>query len=149
MELDRGTTNGRPFVAVTAFEPASYMDVSFTVVKTQSLRILAADPVSEPGDAIAVTGKVVDADAERNAIALDPVIVRHKDRLSPAVGKELLCEVDAGATFYSYTGGKRIVSLTYRDRDLLRFKDKILRERGKQGWADFLEQELAKRRKAR
>jgi len=134
-------------VDITAFEPASYMDVRFTVNKPVSLKTLKADPASKIGDAIAVTGVVRGIDT--NTIVLNPVIVRHKDRLSPKRGKEMMYEVDPSATFYSYTGGKRPVSLTYKDRDLLQFKDEIMAKGGKNGWAEFLEQELAKREKER
>lgn len=149
MDLEEGKTNGYPFVRIRAFEPASYMDVEFTVTKRVSLDLLAAEPKSVVGDAIAVTGRFVGVDWKRNTICLDPVIVRHKDRLSPKMGKELLCEVDPGATFYSYTGGKKEVNLTYKDRDLLRFESSIIRKSGKQGWTEFLEKELALREKAR
>lgn len=148
MNMREGLTNGCPYVEITAFEPASYMDVEFTVTKRVSLDILSEKPKSKLGDAIAVTGCVREADPERNVISLHPVIVRHKDRLSSKIGKELLCEVDPGATFYSYTGGKRPVSLTYKDRDLLKHENRILKQ-GQQAWADFLEQELARRERAR
>jgi hypothetical protein len=123
------------------------MDVRFVVTKRNSLKELRMDPETKVGDAIAVTGLV--QGIEKNTILLHPVIVRHKDRLSPKRGKELLCEVDPSATFYSYTGGKRPVSLTYKDRDLLQYRDRVLAEHGKQGWTEFLERELAKREKAR
>src|SRR5947209_3367468 len=44
---------------ITAFEPASYLDVKFTVTLPQSVALLRADPVSKVGDAIAVTGRFV------------------------------------------------------------------------------------------
>lgn len=141
--------NGRVAVEIVAFEPASLMDVRFTVRKRNSLRILRSEPESTPGEAIAVTGKIVSIDLKKNSIQLDPVIVRHKDRLSPAIGKELLCEVSPTATFYSFTGGDREVNLTYKDRDLLQHKEKILAQGGKQAWCDFLVRELAKREKLR
>jgi hypothetical protein len=65
------------------------------------------------------------------------------------MGKELLGEVDPDAVFYSFTRGRRPVNMGYRDRDLLRHRDRILEERGEQGWAEFLEHELAERRRAR
>lgn len=145
MEMER-SSNGTA-VAITAFEPSSLMDVKFVVVKTESLNKLQEDPETKVGDAVAITGIV--RSAATNSIILGPVIVRHKDRLSPKRGKELLCEVDPSATFYSYTGGKRAVSLTYKDRDLLQYKDQIIAQSGKNGWAEFLEQELAKRAKER
>ncbi len=147
VEMAEKHKDGRPYVAIVAFEPASCMDVRFFVTKRVSLTKLLEEPTSKPGDAIAVTGVVVGADS--SAITLNPVIVRHKDRLHPKRGKELLCEVDPSATFYSYTGGKTPVSLTYKDRDLIKHKDRVIGEGGNQAWTDFLTRELAKRNKAR
>jgi len=148
MEMEDFSSTGGG-IAITAFEPASYMDVTFVVTKRVSLGKLREDPVSKLGDAIAVTGVVKSIDTEKNAIVLSPVIVRHKDRLSPKRGKEMLYEVDPSATFYSYTGGKRPVSLTYKDRDLLRHKSRILAAGGKVAWGEFLEKELARRENER
>ena len=147
MEIEKGEKDGRPFIAILAFEPASFMDVKFFVSKPVSLRKLSEAPVSTIGDAIAVTGVI--RSVARNTITLSPVVVRHKDRLHPKRGKEMLFEVDPGATFYSYTGGKKAVSLTYKDRDLLQYRDGVLAKGGKQAWADFLADELAKRQKVR
>lgn len=147
MELEQGEKDGRPFITIRAFEPASFMDVKFHISKRISLQKLAEEPVSTIGDAIAVTGVIEGIGT--NTIALNPVIVRYKDRLSPKRGKELLYEVDPSGTFYSYTGGKKAVSLTYKDRDLLQYRDQVLAEKGKQGWTDFLTLELEKRNKAR
>lgn len=147
LEMEEIIKDGNYAVKITCFEPASYMDVKFTVTKRESLKLLRSDPESVPGKALAVTGKVTDI--ESNSILLYPVIVRHKDRLSPAIGKELLCEVSPTATFYSFTGGNQEVNVTYKDRDLLQHKDKVLAQGGKQGWTDFLVKELAKRKKAR
>ena len=147
MELEKGEKDGRPFIAIVAFEPASYMDVKFFVSKRVSLSKLSEAPVSTIGDAIAVTGVI--KSVAKNTITLSPMVVRHKDRLSPKRGKEMLYEVDPGATFYSYTGGKKAVSLTYKDRDLLQHRDQVLAKGGKQGWADFLAGELAKREAVR
>ena len=149
MEMDVTRENGIDGIRITAFEPASYLDVCFTVTKPVSLCILKEAPATKLGSAIAVTGKVVSADKDSNTIHLRSVIVRHKDRLSPALGKELMCEVDPRSTFYSYTGGNKEVNLTYKDRDLLKHKDKILAQRGKQGWTDFLSAEVAKRNATR
>ena len=85
----------------------------------------------------------------KNAIQLNEPIVRHKDRLSPKIGKELLSEVDPGATFYSYTEGPRPVNLEARDRDLLQHRDRILGAAGPKGWTEFLEAEIAKRKQQR
>ena len=145
MEMETVHKEGRKGIRIVAFEPASYLDVHFTVTKSASLHILKEDPVSKIGDAIAVTGIVKGASKDANTILLESTIVRHKDRLSPKRGKELLCEVDPRATFYSYTGGNHVINLTYTDRDLLKHKDRILAQRGKQGWTDFLAAEVAKR----
>jgi len=147
LEMEEIIKDGNFSVKIIAFEPASLMDVCFTVTKRESLKLLRAEPESVPGKALAVTGKVTEIDS--NCIYLYPVIVRHKDRLSPAIGKELLCEVSATATFYSYTGGDREVNVTYKDRDLLQYKDKVMKQGGNQGWTDFLVKELAKRNAAR
>lgn len=146
MEINPVEENGLSGMRIIAFEPASWMDVAFTVVKPVSLSILNDDPVSKIGDAIAVTGKVTDVSHEQNVILLEGTIVRHKDRLSPKIGKELLCEVVPGAVFYNYTAGSRPVTLTYQDRDLLKHKDKIIAESGPEGWVEFLEREVAKRK---
>jgi hypothetical protein len=149
IEMRTTSENGRESLMITAFEPSSYMDVVFAVSMPVSLSILKADPVSKVGDAIAVTGKVVGVDAGKNAIQLNEPIVRHKDRLSPKIGKELLSEVDPGATFYSYTEGPRPVNLEARDRDLLQHRDRILGAAGPKGWTEFLEAEIAKRKQQR
>ena len=94
-------------------------------------------------------GRLVGLEPETNAILLDEPIVRHKDRLSPAIGQELLCDVDPGATFYSYTEGPRPVLLEARDRDLLVNRDRVLAESGPKGWMEFLEKEIAKRKAQR
>jgi len=146
MEMEDKTAT-REGVEIIAFEPSSFLDVKFVVKKRVSLRKLQEEPVTKVGDALAITG--VMKDANTSFITLGPVVVRHKDRLTPKRGKEMLYEVDPSATFYSYTGGKRPVSLTYKDRDLLKYKHSILSSQGKQGWTEFLEQELAKREKAR
>jgi hypothetical protein len=149
MEMRATSENGRESLLITAFEPSSYMDVVFAVSMPVSLSILKADPVSKIGDAIAVTGKVTGVDSSKNAIQLAEPIVRHKDRLSPKIGKELLSEVDPGATFYSYTEGPRPVNLEARDRDLLQHRDRILGTAGPKGWVEFLEAEIAKRKQQR
>ena len=146
MEMEDLSAKGETGVRIVAFEPASYMDVKFTVTKDVSLFVLRRDPVSKKGDALAVTGRLVDASAKENAIHLETVIVKYKDRLSPAKGKELLSEVDPGAVFYSYTEGPRPVNLTAEHRDLLQYKKKILAEKGPKGWVEFLEREVARRK---
>jgi len=149
IEMQQSADGGRAGYKISAFEPSSYMDVVFTVTMPVSLALLKADPASKVGDAIAVTGKVLGIDAEKNAILLDEPIVRHKDRLSPKVGVELLSEVNPGATFYSYTEGPRPVKLEARDRDLLQHRDRVLAAGGPKGWTEFLEAEIAKRKQQR
>lgn len=136
-------------VRITAFEPASYRDVKFTVTMANSLALLREEPASKVGDAIAVTGKVLGIDSGTNAILLDQTIVRHKDRISPKIGKELLSEVKPGATFYSYTEGPRPIHLEARDRDLLQHRDAVMAKGGPKAWFEFLETEIAKRKAAR
>ncbi len=149
ISIRTGTTNDAECVHITAFEPSSLMDVTFTITAPVSLKTLRTAPESGPGEAIAITGRVLSVDEKRNAIVLGETLVRHKDRLSPAVGKELLCEVTPNGTFYSFTGGGKEVNLTYQDRDLLRHQSEIISKQGKKGWSDFLEAELAKRNAAR
>ena len=149
MEMEPVKEDGYAGVRITAFEPSSYLDVKFTVTMPVSLSLLNSDPVSKVGDAIAVTGKLIGFDPGKNAIVLESPIVRHKDRMSPKVGKELLGEVNPGATFYSYTEGPRPVKLEFRDRDLLVNRDKVLAEGGPKAWMEFLEKEIAKRKQQR
>ena len=149
MEMQEVTEEGRASVKITAFEPASYLDVKFTVTMPQSLSLLRDEPVSKVGDAIAVTGRFIGIEPVKNSILLESPIVRQKDRLSPKVGKELLSETNPGATFYSYTEGPRPVLLEARDRDLLQFRDKVLAEGGPKAWFEFLEKEIAKRKQQR
>jgi len=149
MEMEPAKEDGRDGVRITAFEPSSYLDVKFTVTMPVSLSLLQADPVSKVGDAIAVTGRFVGIDPASKAILLESTIVRHKDRKSPKMGKELLGEVNPGATFYSYTEGPRPIKLEYRDRDLLANRDKIVAEGGPKAWAEYLEKEIAKRKQQR
>ena len=149
MEMQEVTEEGRAGVKITAFEPASYLDVKFTVTMPQSLALLRDEPVSKVGDAIAVTGRFIGIEPVKNSILLESPIVRQKDRLSPKIGKELLSETNPGATFYSYTEGPRPVLLEARDRDLLQFRDKVLAEGGPKAWFEFLEKEIAKRKQQR
>jgi len=149
MEMQPVTEEGHAGLRITAFEPSSYMDVKFTVVMPVSLSLLREEPASKVGDAIAVTGRLTGIEPGKNAILLDTPIVRHKDRLSPAVGKELLGDVNPGAVFYSYTEGLRPVFLESRDRDLLQNHDRVLAEGGPKGWVEFLEKEIAKRKAQR
>ncbi|RFC46261.1 MAG: hypothetical protein DVB28_000097 [Verrucomicrobia bacterium] len=149
IEMQQVTEEGKAGFRISAFEPSSYMDVVFTVSMPVSLSILKADPVTKVGDAIAVTGKVLGVDSGKNAVLLGEPIVRQKDRLSPKIGKELLSEVNPGATFYSYTEGPRPVKLEARDRDLLQHRDRVMAAGGPKAWFDFLETEIAKRKQER
>ncbi|MEI7819834.1 MAG: hypothetical protein WCK55_02865 [Verrucomicrobiota bacterium] len=149
MEMQPVTEDGRAGFKITAFEPSSYTDVIFTVTMPVSLSILKADPATKVGDAIAVTGKIAGIEPAKNEILLGETIVRHKDRMSPKVGKELLGEVNPGATFYSYTEGPRPIKLEFRDRDLLQSRDKIMAAGGPKAWVEFLETEIAKRKQQR
>ena len=149
MEMTPVTEEGHAGVKIVAFEPGSYMDVKFNIMMPVSLAMLKADPETKIGDAIAVTGKVAGIEPGKNVILLESTIMRNKDRLSPAMGKELLGEVKPDATFYSYTEGPRPIRLEYRDRDLLANRDKIMAEGGPKAWAEFLEKEIAKRKQQR
>ena len=146
MEMKPVTEEGHAGFLITAFEPASYMDVKFTVTMPVSMALLQQDPVSKVGDAIAVTGRITSIDIAKNTILMESPIVRHKDRLSPKIGQELLGEVNPGATFYSYTEGPRPINLEYRDRDLLVNRDRIIKAGGPKAWAAFLEEAIAKRK---
>jgi len=145
MELEE-TEEG---IRITAFEPSSYLDVKFTVSMPVSLGIMRQEPKSKVGDALAVMGRFVALEDKTNAMLLDSPIVRYKDRLSPAIGKELLGDVLPGAVFYSYTNGPRAVHLEAQDRDLLTHRDSVLEKGGPVAWTEFLEQEVAKRKAAR
>ena len=149
MEMTAVTEEGHAGMKITAFEPGSYMDVKFTITMPVSLALLQENPASKIGDAIAVTGKLAGIEPGKNTILLESTIVRHKDRLSPAMGKELLAEVNPGATFYSYTEGPRPIKLEARDRDLLANRDRIMAAGGPKAWAEFLEKEIAKRKAER
>lgn len=149
MEMEEVNEGGRAGVRIVGFEPASYLDVKFTVAMPASLSLLREDPPSKRGTAIAVTGKVLGVDPGNGAILLDSPIVRHKDRLSPKIGKELIAEVNPGATFYSYTEGPRPINLEARDRDLLQHRDRVLAEGGPKGWFEYLEKEIAQRKQQR
>jgi hypothetical protein len=57
-------------------------------------------------------------------------------------------ERDPSGIIYSFTGGKEPVNVSKRDEDLLQNEAEIIAERGKEGWARFLLDEIAKRDKA-
>jgi hypothetical protein len=149
MEMETRETDGRTVVTITAFEPSSLMDVRCTVTQEVSLALLRHEPVTKKGSAIAVTGLLLHVDTKKNFIQLGDSIVRHKDRLSPTLGKELLCEVNPDAVFYSYTAGSRPVTLTYQDRDLIHEMDRVVAASGPNGWVEFLEKEVARRKQER
>lgn len=158
VNMDSGRQNGAPFIHIKANEPSSYFTVEFTVTKSVSLQLLMQEPVSKPGEAIAVTGKIEKLDQKKRLIVLNPVIVRHKDRLERKRGKEMLYEVDQNAVYYSFTGAAgKLVQLKYADRDLLPGSDepdpvkaaKILADAQKNytkaEWADHLLAQIAVR----
>ncbi len=150
MEMEEVEVGRRTGIRITALEPASGLDVTFTVNQPVSLRVLRDEPVSERGRAIAVSGVIADVDPRTGTFYLDPVIVRHKDRLTPVLGRrEMLYETNDEHIFYSFSGGRELVQLSYRDRDLLRHRGRILDVQGEQAWADFLQQELSKRKQER
>ena len=149
IEMQEIADGGRVGFRIAAFEPSSYMDVVFTVSMPVSLSLLKSDPATKIGDAIAVTGKVQGMDSGKNSILLSEPIVRQKDRLSPKIGKELLSEVNPGATFYSYTEGPRPIKLEARDRDLLQHRDRVMAAGGSKAWVEFLETEISKRKQQR
>ena len=146
--MEQGESGGAPFIALTTSEPSSRMLVKFKVVKSMSLATLKEPPASTTNDAIAVTGVVESMDPETRVLVLNPVIVRYKDRQTPQVGKEMYYERDASGIVYSFTGGKAPVNVSKRDEDLVQYESKIIAERGKDGWAQFLLDEIAKRDQA-
>lgn len=150
MEMEEVERQGRREVRIIAMEPASAWDIAFTINQRVSLSTLDQEPASEPGRAIAVQGRIQRVDPDEGTIYLDPAIVRHKDRLSPKlVGREMLYEIDDRSIFYSFTGGEEAVSVSYRDRDLLRHRNRIMEEGGDNAWAAFLKREIARRNAAR
>lgn len=148
VEMEQGETGGYPFIALTTSEPSSRMLVKFRVIKSMSLATLKDPPASTTNDAVAVTGVIESLDPEKRVLVLNPVIVRYKDRQTPKVGKEMYYERDSGGIVYSFTGGKEPVNVSKRDADLIQYESKIIAERGKEGWAKFLLDEIAKRDKA-
>lgn len=148
LEMVPGVEQGCPVITLTTCEPSSKMFIKFKVVKTISLGKLKEAPESKVGDAIAVTGNIQSVDPVKRVMVVDPVIVRYKDLLAPKGGKEMIQERDSSGIVYSFTGGKEPVNLTKRDEDLVQYEEKILAERGKDGWARYLLDEIAKRDKA-
>jgi len=148
VDMEKGESNGAPFIALSTTEPSSHMTVKFKVLKSLSLATLLEAPPSGVGDAVAVTGVIQSVDPVKRVIVLNPVIVRYKDRTAPKVGKEMYYERDTSGIIYSFTGGKEPVNVSKRDEDLLQYEEKITEEKGKDGWAKFLLDEIAKRDKA-
>ena len=146
--MQEGEKDGRPYVNIKAMEPASLFHVLFTVRKPVSLKKLKESPESNVGDAIAVTGKIAKADPKKQRIELNPIIIRHKGRLAPKIGKELFYELDPNATCYSCTTVSPGAQVPYKHRDLLKYKEEILGKKGAKAWVDFLNAELAKRKQA-
>lgn len=115
-EMQEGETNGLKYVKIKTVEPSSDMAVEFTVYKTVSLKkLLEEEPKTEIGHAIGVQGRVTAIGMNKeteNVIYLNPVIVKHKDRLAPKRGKELMTEIDPNARSGTSIGpdGKPIVS---------------------------------------
>lgn len=148
LELTKSSNNGSPVIFLKTREPSSGMQVSFLVQKSISLSVLQKDPVTKVGDAVAVVGVVERADPVKREMVLNPVIVRYKDLLAPKVGKEMLAERDSSAVIYSFTGGKKAVNVSKRDEDLVANEKSMIEKLGKDGWAEYLLAEIAKRNKA-
>jgi len=148
LEIKKGATGGSPYIGLKTREPSSGIIVKFLVQKSISLSVLLEEPATGVGDAVAVTGVVESADPVKRTIVLNPVIVRYKDRLAPKVGKEMLAERDSSAVVYSFTGGKEAVNVSKRDADLIVNEKEMIKKLGKDGWAKYLIEEIAKRDKA-
>jgi hypothetical protein len=148
LELRQSNTNGAPVIFLKTREPSSGMQVSFLVQKSISLSVLQKEPATQVGDAVAVLGVVERADPVKREMVLNPVIVRYKDLLSPKVGKEMLSERDSSAIIYSFTGGKKAVNVSKRDQDLVANEKEMIEKLGKDGWAEYLLGEIAKRDQA-
>jgi hypothetical protein len=148
IELTKSSNNGAPVIFLKTREPSSGMQVSFLVQKSISLSVLQKEPITKVGDAVAVVGVVERADPVKREFVLNPVIVRYKDLLAPKVGKEMLSERDTSAIIYSFTGGKKAVNVSKRDEDLIANEKEMIEKLGKDGWAEYLLAEIAKRNKA-
>jgi ribosomal protein L14 len=148
LELTKQDNKGAPTILLKTREPSSNMQVTFLVQKSISLSVLQKDPATKVGDAVAVIGVVESADPVKREMVLNPVIVRYKDLLAPKVGKEMLAERDSSAIVYSFTGGKKAVNVSKRDQDLVSNEKEMIEKLGKDGWAEYLIAEIAKRDKA-
>ena len=148
LDIKHGKKGGAPVIGLKTLEPSSGVIVKFLVQKSISLSILLKEPVTGVGDAVAVIGVVERADPVKRTITLNPVIVRYKDLLAPQVGKEMLSERDSSAIVYSFTGGKKAVNVSKRDADLIVNEKAMIEQLGKDGWAEYLLREIARRDKA-
>jgi hypothetical protein len=148
LEITKQDNKGAPTILLKTREPSSNMQVTFLVQKSISLSVLQKDPATKVGDAVAVIGVVESADPVKRVMVLNPVIVRYKDLLAPKVGKEMLEERDSSAIVYSFTGGKKAVNVSKRDQDLVSNEKEMIEKLGKDGWAEYLIAEIAKRDKA-
>lgn len=148
VDMEEGVTNGCPYIKLVTSEPSSSMMVKFMVVKTLSLGVIKDTPASGVGDALAVTGNIRSVDPAKRCIVLEPVIVRYKDILARKGGKEMLNERDSSGVVYSFTGGNEPVNVTKRDADLVQNEEEMIAKLGKDGWARYLLDEIAKRNKA-
>lgn len=148
LEITKSDNNGAPVIFLKTREPSSGMQVSFLVQKSISLSILQKDPPTKVGDAVAAVGVMERIDPVKKEIVLNPVILRYKDLLAPKVGKEMLSERDTSAIIYSFTGGKKAVNVSKRDQDLVTNEKEMIGKLGKDGWAEYLLAEIAKRNKA-
>ena len=105
-EMTERETNGFRNVLIRAVEPSSSMIVEFNVLKNVSLKILDDDPKTKIGDAVGVQGRLETiGKVSTNTIVLNPVIVKHKDKLAPVRGKEFLYELDPNARMGTDTSG--------------------------------------------
>jgi len=104
LEMTEGMTGGTRSVFIKATEPSSDMVVEFTVIKSVSLKIMDDDPKTKVGDAVGVQGRLVSiGKKDPNTIVIDPVIVKHKDKLAPGRSKEALYEIDPTARMGTIT----------------------------------------------
>ena len=148
LAIRKAQNNGAPVIGLKTREPSSLFTVKFLVQKSISLAKLQENPPTGVGDGVAVSGVIESIDPKTKTIVLNPVIVRHKDRLAPKVGKEMLSEVDSSAVIYSFTAGKKPVNVSNRDEDLIANEKKMIEQLGNDGWAEYLLTEIAKRNKA-
>ncbi len=147
LDIKKGQNNGAPVIGLKTREPSSDMIVKFLVQKSNSLAILQEEPATQVGDALAVLGVIERVEPQKKSIVLNPVIVRYKDRTTPKAGKEMLSELDSSAIVYSFTGGRKPVNVSRRDQDLVVNEKEMIKKLGKDGWAEYLLREIARRDK--